>query len=391
MTIAKKVGKRDGSSEVQRLINRALRQGVVLSRASARIPAMLSPHAANRMVDSVCLLIQEAKSEGINIGFRAALNRIEACDGNVNEAIRRTLSLGAEAREGVPETIQYAAERGIVLTPQAIVGLFRRRGIQDTRRYIDDLGAIMDAASTLGIDCTQARAIRLLILADGNAQRVVADFAAQHRRRADRRSARCQVTAPPREFGARANALAGCGCPRCCERLATHMQPYIAKLIAQPYFAYLDRDEARAEAHLELIESIETWPGGNFTGWFAACFGTRVKQIYRSRPVEQDEMLSLDAPSVLANDGGGRTVSLGELVPDRSVDVLSIVIWREQLAEAALKQRQRCADRGQEFDERHPRTQTPPAPRRELRLVSSNGTPGNRAHPAQTQPSREAA
>lgn len=138
------------------------------------------------------------------------------------------------------------------------------------------------------------------------------------------------------------------------------MQPYIAKLSTKPYFAYLDRDEARAEANLELIQSIETWPGGNFTGWFAACFRTRVRRIYSSRPVEQDAMLSLDAPSVLSNDDGGRTVSLGEQVPDRSIDVLSIVIWREQLAEAALKQRQRCADRGQEFNERHPGTQAPP-------------------------------
>jgi hypothetical protein len=391
MTIAKKVGKRASLSEVQRLIDRAERQDVVLSRASARIPAMLDPHSANRMVDGVCRLMQEAKDEGIHIGLRAALNRIEACGGDVNEAIRRTVSLGAEAREGVPETIQYAAERGIVLTPQAIVGLFRRRGIRDTRRYIDDLGTIMDAASTFSIDCTQARAIRLVIRADGNARRVVADFAAQHRRRADRRIARCQVTTPPRALDARTNAFAGCGCPRCCERLATHMQPYIAKLVAQPYFAYLDRDEARAEANLELIQSIETWPGGNFTGWFAARFSTRVKQIYRSRPVEQDEMLSLDATGVLTNDDGGRTVSLGEQVPDRSVDVLSIVIWREQLAEAALKQRQRCADRGQEFNERRPRTQTHAAPRQELRLVSSKVTLGNPAHPAQIQLSRKAA
>jgi hypothetical protein len=293
--------------------------------------------------------------------------------------------IDAEARDEASDTIHYAAERGIVFTHQAVVGLLRRRGIDNARGYIDDLEKIMDKACTSNVDCTQAQAIRRLTLAGGDAQRVVADLAAHERRRADRRTAKCGVIAPPRELGARTNAFAGCSCPRCCERLAAHMPRYIGKLIAKPYFAYLDRDEARAEANLELIQSIETWPGGNFTGWFAARFYTRVKEIYRSRPVEQDDMCSLDAASVLAYDDGGRIVSLGERVPDRSVDVLRIVIWREQRAEAALKKHRECVERAREY-ESQAASRTPASARAHLRLVASNDlTPSHPSGPAQAR------
>ncbi len=247
---------------------------------------------------------------------------------------------------------QFAAERGVVLAPSSLSRLFKQRGRSGTRRYINDLGTIMDAAATFGIDCTQARATRRIAQAGGSAHCVIADFAAQHRRRSDRRTATCCVTVPPHALRERANAFAGCGCPRCCERLSAHMKPYIAKMISAPYFAHLDPDEARSEANLALIRSAETWPGGNFTGWFAAHFNTRVKEIYssRSRTVEWDQPLSLDASSILDDDNGGRTVSLGERVSIYTADVLTIVIRRAQLAEAALAQRKRCIERVEEYD-----------------------------------------
>lgn len=330
----------------QRLIRRAAGQGVTLDTSSAKTLASLGALAATRKLDDACRLIRAGRSEHLTLTFRDALQRIDACGGNAEEAIRRVLAeRRAENRKRIAEMVRYAADRGVTLAPSSINGLLRRRGLGGTRDYIDKLGVIMDAASLLGTDCTQALATRRLSLAEGDAQRVIADFTAEHRRRSDRQTIACRVVVPPHALGERTNAFAGCGCPRCRDRLADHMQRYIGKMIAVPFFRDLDREEARAEANLELIRSIETWPGGNFTGWFATRFTHRVQALYRSRTADERTTLSLDAEGVLADDEGGRIVPLGERIPDRSVDVLTIVLLRERIAEAALQLRQIRADR----------------------------------------------
>lgn len=270
---------------------------------------------------------------------------------------------------GQSEMAQYAADRGITLAPSSLGHLLRKHGHDGTRDYIDKLSGIMDAASLLGIGCTQALATRRLSLAAGDAHRVIADFTAERHRRSDRRTIACRVIVPPHTLRDRANAFAGCGCPRCRDRLAAHMQRYIGKMIAAPFFRNLDREEARAEANLELIHSIETWPGGNFTGWFAARFTRRVRKIYRSRSPKERETLSLDARDVLADDEGGRIVSLGERIPDRSVDVLTIVILRERLAEGVLELRRIRAERALEYMEGSLAKQRSEILPRPLRLV----------------------
>jgi hypothetical protein len=305
--------------------------------------------AATRKVNDACRLIRAGRAEDLQLSFRNALQRIDTCGGNTQEAIRRMLTGGIEARDGVVETVEYAADRGVLLAPHSIYDLFKKHGRSGTQHYIDKLGAIMDAASILRVECPQFLATRRLSLAEGDAQRVIADFTAEHRRRSDRNKIACRVTVPPRALSARSNAFAGCGCPRCRDRLATQMQHYIAKMIAAPFFARLEREEARAEANLELIRSIETWPGGNFSGWFAARFKSRVQAIYASRSNEEQGALSLDAAGVLADDLDGRGVPLGERIPDRSVDVLSIVLLRERVAEAALGLRQGRVERAEQF------------------------------------------
>jgi hypothetical protein len=348
MKKAKRTQASFSADDVQRLIKHAARRGLNLDPASAKTLAALSALAATRKLNQACRLIQAGRYEDLELNLRDAMRRIDTCGGDIEEAIRRMLTGGPEARAGIPETVQYAADRGVLLAPSSICKLFTKHGSSGTRHYIDKLAVIMDAASILGIECTQTLAARRLSLAEGDARCVIADFTAEHRRRSDRRMITCRVTVPPRELSARANAFAGCGCPRCVDRLATQLQHYIGKMIAGPFFARLDRQEARAEANLELIRSIETWPGGNFTGWFATRFQNRVHAIYASRSVEEQEMLSLDADGVLSDDGG-LCVPLGERIPDRSVDVLSIVLLRERVAEAALKRRQLLADRGEEF------------------------------------------
>jgi hypothetical protein len=80
-------------------------------------------------------------------------------------------------------------------------------------------------------------------------------------------------------------------------------------------------------------------------------------------------MLSLDAQDVLSDDEGGRTVPLGERIPDRSVDVLTIVILRELIAEALLQLRQARADRGEEYTNRSLARQESAMPPRSLHLI----------------------
>jgi hypothetical protein len=337
------------TSETQRLVKRAARQGITLDMAGVTALVPLGALAATRKLNHVCRLISAGSSEGLELSFRDALRRIEMCGGDVEEAIRRMIAGGVEAMEGVPETVQYAADRGIALAPHSIYNHFRTRGHSGTRRYIDKLGAIMDAASVLGVNCTQALATQRLSRAEENVERAIAEFKAERCRRADRQKITCRVAVPPRAPSARSNALAGCGCPRCRDRLAADMTHYISKMIASPFFIDLDREEARAEANLALIQAVDTWPGGNFTGWFATCFKRRAQAIYALRSVAERAMLSLDAEGVLSDDNGGHTVPLAERIPDRSTDVLTIVLLRERVAEAALELRRVRGERGEEF------------------------------------------
>lgn len=246
------------------------------------------------------------------------------------------------------DTMRYAAYRGVELTASYVHSLSCKLGPQATRRYVDKLGEIMDAAATLGLDCPQTLASRRLSLAGGDAQQVIDGFATEARRRLDRQRAGCSATVPPREFRERTNALANCGCPRCRGRLALLMQRYIGSLVNSRLCDGLYADEARAEANLMLIEAAETWPGGNFTGWFAQVFKSHVNEIYRSHLGER-ETISLDAEAVLHPDNGARTVPLYERVPDRTVDVLNIVLLRERCWEWIFDRHRACTSRLREY------------------------------------------
>lgn len=357
-------------NEIQRLVRHAARQGIEVDKASAKELSTLGGIASTRKLDQVCRLVHAGRNEDLQVSCRDALQRIDLCGGDVGEAIRRMLVGGAEAIEGVPEMVQYAADRGVSLTPMSIYRHFRTRGYSGTRLYIDKLGAIMDESAILGAACTQGLATHRLSRAGEDVERAITEFRAQQRRRADRRSVRCRVAVPPRAPSARSNALAGCGCQRCRDRLAADLQRYINKMISSPFFIDLDRDEAHGEANLALIQAIETWPGGNFTGWFATCFKRRAQAIYASRSAAEKEMLSLDAEGVLSDDNGGRTVPLAERIPDRTKDVVTIVLLRERVAEAALQLRQVRADRSEQFTDGSSEKLKLPAPSRALRLVS---------------------
>jgi hypothetical protein len=295
-------------------------------------------------------LIEAFHEEGFALSARQALNHINAAGGDPEEALRRRLAGSIELRPGVSDTVSYAADRGLIYAPSSVYELLRTLGKNATQRYLDHLGTIMDAASVLGIACSQHLASRRLGRADGNVAEVIAGFRAEHRRRQDRRTAPCRVTVLPRDPRARSNALAGCGCPRCRDRLATHMEHYISTMIAGRAFAHLDREEARCQARLEVMESLESWPGGsNFMGWVSTRFERIAAQERKSREEEERLTVPLDAAGVLADDAGGRRIPLEERIPDRTCDVLTIVLQREHMAELALAGRRVRAERGEEY------------------------------------------
>lgn len=330
--------------EETRLAQRASQQGATLSAGDLRRLARLDLACARRTVDEVCRIIRAARGEEIELSFPAAHQRLDAAGGNVAEATRRVL-WSLEHRPGMPEAIAHADAVGVSLAPRTIHRLLRRRGLPATLRYMDALGAMMDHAVKLGLSCPQSLATWRLSRAGDDLDAAIADLTAERRRRVAQLSGPCSVSIPPAALGARANAFAGCGCPRCRERLAAQLHNYIGRMLADPYFRDLGHDEGRGVANEELIRAVESWPGGNFTGWFSRRFRTRVRSLYAARSQEEREQLSLDAPAVLADDGDGRLVPLGERVPDRSIDVAEIVILRELLATEALAQRAACAAR----------------------------------------------
>ena len=71
----------------------------------------------------------------------------------------------------------------------------------------------------------------------------------------------------------------------------------------------------------------------------------------RAAQREQRRMeISLDAPAVLADDGDGSRVPLGERIPDRTVDVQKIVLLRERVAEEEIARRRMRIQRAEEVD-----------------------------------------
>jgi hypothetical protein len=337
------------AEEQSRLVARAARRAVTLDAGSLRRLQPKGYLQALRTVDHVCQIVHAGRQEERELTFAEALKRFESCGGDVSLAIRR-LRWAAETYPGMPEAISLAEELGVTLANRSIYSLIRERGLLGATRYIEHLAAVMDHAALLGITCRQSTATWKLGRAGGDLARVLDDLTEQHRKRIARLSSPCRVLVPPRDLADRTNAYARCGCLRCQGRLAVQMQPYIGKMIAARLCAGLDRDEARARANDELLTSIENWPGRNFSGWFSSRFRLRVRSMRAAQREQRRMEISLDAPAVLADDGDGSQVPLGERIPDRTVDVQKIVLLRERVAEEEIARRRMRIQRTEEVD-----------------------------------------
>ena len=295
-------------------------------------------------------MIRVGRGEQMAITFRDALRRLDAVGGNLTEATQRLLC-SVEFRPGVQEAIKAADAYGVDIAPATLYKRILANGVAPTLRYLKDLAAIVDRASVLGLTCSQAAAASRLSRAGNDADAVLNDLEDQHRRRVRRNAEPCRVPVPPHDRRERANALAGCGCRRCQERLTRHLERYIGTMLASPLVADLEPEEASAVAHLELVEAVDEWPGGrNFAGWFSRRFETRVLTIYRSRKEDERYMLSLDAP--VRDSGDGRLISLWERVPYLSRDTFYVVLDRLRIQDRLDRLTRERAARAAEYDMR---------------------------------------
>jgi hypothetical protein len=338
------------TEETSHLIARAARRAVTLDAGSLRRLQTRDYLRAVRTVDDVCQIVHTGRQEELELSFAEALKRLENCGGDLALAIRR-LRWAVETYPGMPEAISLAEEVGVSLKPsRSIYSLIRERGRPGAMRHIEHLASVMDHAALLGIACPQSTATWKLGRAVGDIARVLDDLTDGHRKRIARLSSPCRVLVPPRGLADRTNAYARCGCLRCQDRLAVQMQPYIGKMVTAPLCAGLDRDEARAQANDELLVAIETWPGRNFSGWFSSRFRLRVRSMRAAQREKERMEISLDAPAVLADDGDGSQVPLGERIPDRTIDVAKIAELRERVAEAEIARRRMRRQRAEEVD-----------------------------------------
>jgi DNA-directed RNA polymerase specialized sigma24 family protein len=328
------------------LVQRSTSHGVAMSTAEAeRLLSTLDLLAALRVVEGACGIVRVAWSEQrVELDFSSALRYLRACGGDADQAKARLLWRPSDARPGTPEVTRRARVRGIDLEPERIDTLVKRRGVEGALRYVDKVHAVLEATRELGIECAQTLAIWRLSRAKERPTAVIASFAAEQRRRVDRLTAPCGVKVPPRGFRERANVHAECGCPSCSNRLTSHMQRYIGKMLANPFFA--DLDDAWSEAHHALADAIDQWPGGeNFAGWFSVFFKNRVRGIYATRAPEERTMVSLDAPADPFDERGHRMVSPIDRLADRSVDPAPIVVRKITIEDSVGEKRREREER----------------------------------------------
>ncbi|MBB4663923.1 hypothetical protein [Conexibacter arvalis] len=332
------------------LVRRGARRGVNIGPSSARRLAAQGQARAMRTVDDVCTIIQTARSEGKRLDFGGGLRRLNEAGGDVQQAIDRLRFGHTEMHPGVQKVSRYAAERGIELTAWTIRFYVRHRGEEGARAHIAGLANIMDAAAVLGEECSLGTALWRLSDADGDSGLAVERLVSRHQRTMARWGKRCEVAVTPRDQHEAAKARATCACRRCLDALARQLENYIGVMIRNDAaIRILDPDEARGAASEALMRAVETWPGGrSFTGWFSGVFRRHVGHIHSRRAHEEWSMLSLDQP--IGGDRLGNPVTIGDLVPDRTVDPATIVVWRETLRERFGEIRAEREARSDEYD-----------------------------------------
>lgn len=177
-------------------------------------------------------------------------------------------------------------------------------------------------------------------------------------RRAHARAARlarsCEVVVRSQDAERARQAAALCGCRRCEEFLIVSIRPYVQGFVkARPWLRLLG--DVEHEAGVCVGPALDSWDpaGGAFMSFFPMVFLRRARDLLQHQQAHREHAaFSLDAPVVGAGQDGGRYVSFGERIPDRTVSPERIVLARETLREIVEAARDRIASAGAAFDQR---------------------------------------
>jgi len=255
-------------------------------------------------------------------------------------------AVDAQRRDPHAGLLLLARELGLELERKNAWTLRRKYGDEGARQYLRDLRRVMDAAATVGMPMTKAAAAAR-IRWSGGPDAAIARIGQVQQRRRSRSTHTCRRRGPaPRDRVERQNALAGCHCRTCIADLVEDLGAYTGTVAAR-YAPYdMEPEDAEGEAMVALLTAIDTWPGRDS---FAAFYAFKVRDHFagvRARASVQRRQAaveSLDKPL-----RAGEAWTLADTIPDRSIDVVTIVILRDRLArriERAMAHRDRALRR----------------------------------------------
>lgn len=261
------------------------------------------------------------------------------------------IKVRGERGEASPaEVARWAVEQGVPLSRETARRWLARMDAATARARALDALAIEREASALGLPITFKTA--LAKAGRGvDADALIADMRAFAARTRRREAVTDCIFAPARTREATIDARARCKCADCLGDLARELSHYTRKIASGVAHLGLDLDDAEQESYFALLCAVDTWPDdgtGHFKKWFAAHLHN-----YLLRQRERNHAAVRWAPGSISLQTDVETdVTVGDLVPDRSVDVAVIVEQRETLREWIASVRNACASVGEAFDQR---------------------------------------
>lgn len=247
-------------------------------------------------------------------------------------------SLHAEAVSlGVPLSTKTFSNWGVA-------GLDERAA----RRRLHQYHAVFRAAGAEGVPVDVKQVSGLLGETGGDHDAAVQLLLGPIRRVRARATKRCEVTLRSRDNREALAQTARCNCAECLayaigERLHPAMRMIIRK---HGWMRELPDIEQEGLAVATWVMNHDHGDPYAIVGYFKVAFLSRARRMMREQlaPMRNpaEATLSLDAPIVGGTDNG-RFVTFADRIPDRSIDVVTIVCIRERIREAVTAHRDMLA------------------------------------------------
>lgn len=200
-----------------------------------------------------------------------------------------------------------------------------------------------------GVDPTLKEGSNALSRNDWDGRRAAEAIIGRVVARKERLAKACTVRVRSSDFERGCQTAALCGCARCETWLVERLRPWIgAMVMARSWTAALELDEIKQEGAISIGRALDSWDpdGGTFMSFFPRLFECRMIEMLRYASTlgrrAEAAAVPLDAPIV----GGGnraRYVTYADRIPDRSIDVASIVVIRERVWEIVNARRAELA------------------------------------------------